>query len=127
MHLHAYCQLWAGERKTNTGAMRRPRVGPDCAFVGFHDRPTSMSASAVILGYTLWSFAGLAAGIGLVTHGGGLAVTTGVLFLVTAVLMFLGAAGYIARNRVLTTGVFLSGVTSLGATITTALLLTAHI
>ena len=92
-------------------------------IVGFHDRPTSMSASAVILGYTLWSFAGLAAGIGLVTHGGGLAVTTGVLFLVTAVLMFLGAAGYVARNRVLTTGVFLSGVTSLGATVTTALLL----
>ena len=96
-------------------------------IVGFHDRPTSMSASAVILGYTVWSFAGLAAGIGLVTHGGGLAVTTGVLFLVTAVLMFLGAAGYVARNRVLTTGVFLSGVTSFGATITTALLLISHI
>ncbi len=96
-------------------------------LVGFHDRPTSMSASAVILGYTLWSFAGLAAGIGLMAHGGGLAVTTAVLFLVTAVLMFLGAAGYVARNRVLTTGVVLSGVTSLGATITTALLLTAHI
>jgi hypothetical protein len=96
-------------------------------IVGFHDRPTSMSASAVILGYTVWSFGGLAAGIGLVAHGGGLAVTTGVLFLVTAVLMFLGAAGYIARNRVFTTGVFLSGVTSLGATVTTALVLISHI
>lgn len=96
-------------------------------IVGFHDRPTSMSASAVILGYTLWSFAGLAAGMGLATHGGGLAVTTGVLFLVTAVLMFVGVAGYIARNRVLNMGVFLSGVTSLGATITTAFLLISHV
>jgi hypothetical protein len=46
--------------------------------VGFHDRPTSQSASVVILGYTVWSFAGLAAGIALVTHNGGLAVTTGI-------------------------------------------------
>ncbi len=96
-------------------------------IVGFHDRPTSMSASAVILGYTVWSFGGLAAGIGLVTHGGGLAVTTGALFLVTAALMLVGAAGHIARNRVLTIGVFLSGVTSLGATIATALLLISQI
>ena len=96
-------------------------------IVGFHDRPTSMSASAVILGYTLWSFAGLAAGIGLVTHGGGLAVTTGILSMVTAALMFLGVAGHIARNRVLNMGVFLSGVTSLGATIATALLLISQV
>lgn len=92
-------------------------------IVGFHDRPTSMSASAVILGYTLWSLGGVAAGIGLVAHGGGLAVATGILFLVTAALMFLGAAGHITRHRLLTAGVFLSGVTSLGATIASALLL----
>ena len=96
-------------------------------IVGFHDRPTSMSASAVILGYTVWSFAGLAAGFGLMMHGGGLALTTAVLFIVTAVLMFVGAAGYIARNRVLNTGVFLSGVTSLGATVATAFLLFAQL
>ncbi len=96
-------------------------------IVGFHFRPTSMSASAVILGYTVWSFGGLAAGIGLVAHGGGLAVTTGVLFLVTAALMFVGAAGYVARNRVLTMGVFLSGVTSLGAVIATAFLLISQL
>lgn len=96
-------------------------------IVGFHDRPTSMSASAVILGYTLWSFGGVAFGLGLTTHGGGLSVTTGVLFLVTAALMFVGVAGHIARNRVLNTGVFLSGVTSLGATITTALLLLSQL
>lgn len=96
-------------------------------IVGFHDRPTSMTASAVILGYTLWSLAGVAFGVGLVTGGGGLAVTTGVLFLVTAGLMFAGGAGYIARNRVLTTGVMLSGVTSLGATVSAAWLLLSQL
>jgi hypothetical protein len=95
--------------------------------VGFHDRPTSMSAAAVILGYTVWSLGGLAAGIGLVAHGGGLAVTTGVLFLVTAVLMFVGAAGHIARNRILEMGVLLSGVTSLGATAAAGFLLVTQI
>jgi hypothetical protein len=96
-------------------------------IVGFHDRPTSMGASAVVLGYTLWSFGGVAAGVGLVAHGGGHAVTTGVLFLVTAALMFLGVIGHIARNRVLNLGIFLSGVTSLGATIATALLLISQV
>lgn len=96
-------------------------------IVGFHFRPTSMSASAVILGYTVWSFGGLAAGIGLVAHGSGLAVTTGLLFLVTAALMFVGAAGHVARNRVLAMGVFLSGVTSLGAVIATAFLLISQL
>lgn len=96
-------------------------------IVGFHDRPTSLSASAVVLGYTLWSLAGLAAGIGLVAHGGGPAVTTGTLFLVTAALMLLGVAGYILRNRVLNMGVLLSGVTSSFATVATALLLISHV
>ncbi len=96
-------------------------------LVGFHDRPTSMSASAVLLGYTFWSLGGLAAGIALFAHGGGLAVTTGILFVVTAALMFVGVAGYIARNRALTMGVFLSGVVSLGATIATALLLLSQL
>lgn len=91
--------------------------------VGFHDRPTSMSAAAVILGYTVWSLGGLAAGVGLVAHGGGLAVTTGVLFLVTAALMFVGAAGHVARNPIIEKGVLLSGVTSLGATAAAGILL----
>ncbi len=81
----------------------------------------------MILGYTLWSFGGLAAGIGLLGHGGGLAVTTGILLLVTAALMFVGVAGHIARNRVLSLGVVLSGVVSLGATISTALLLISQV
>ncbi len=96
-------------------------------IVGFHDRPTSMSAAAVVLGYTVWSLGGVAAGIGLLAHGGGLAVTTGVLFLVTAVLMFVGAAGRVARNRILETGVMLSGVTSLGATAAVGFLLLSQI
>jgi len=96
-------------------------------IVGFHGRPTSMSASAVVLGYTVWSLGGLAAGVGLVAHGGGLAVTTGVLFLVTALLMFVGAAGHVARNRILETGVMISGVTSLGATAAAAFLLLSQI
>lgn len=91
--------------------------------VGFHDRPTSMSYSAVVLGYVFWSLAGVAVGIGLLSHGGGLATTTGSLFLVTAALMFTGAAGHVARSRILATGVLLSGVTSLGATVATAVLL----
>lgn len=96
-------------------------------IVGFHDRPTSMTASSVILGYVVWSFAGLAAGIGLVAHGGGLALTTGALFLVTAALMFVGATGYVARHRVLERGVLLSGVTSLGATLATGVLLISQL
>lgn len=95
--------------------------------VGFHDRPTSMSGAAVILGYTVWSLGGVAAGIGLVGHGGGLATTTGWLFLVTAVLMFIGAAGHIARNKTLELGVLLSGVTSLGATTAAGWLLLAQL
>lgn len=96
-------------------------------IVGFHDRPTSMSASAVIFGYTLWSLAALAAGVALLSHEGGLAVTTGVLLLVTASLMFIGVVGHIARSRLLTAAVFLSGVTSLAATIAIAWLLIARV
>ncbi len=96
-------------------------------IVGFHDRPTSMSGAAVVLGYTVWSLGGLSAGIGLVARGGGLAVATGVLFLVTALLMFVGAAGHVARNRILETGVMLSGVTSLGATAAAGFLLLSQI
>lgn len=92
-------------------------------IAGFHGRRTSMAASAVVLGYVVWSFGGTAAGIGLIAAGGGLAVTTGLLFLVTAGLMFLGAAGHIIRNRVLESGVMASGVASLGASITAAALL----
>lgn len=96
-------------------------------IVGFHDRPTSMAASAVSLGYTLWSFGGIAAGVGLVSHGGGLAVTTGILFIVTAGLMFVGVAGQIARYQVLALGVLLSGVVSLAATVATAILLLSEV
>lgn len=92
-------------------------------IVGFHGRRTSAAASAVVLGYVVWSFGGTAAGIGLIAAGGGLALVTGLLFLVTAALMFLGAAGHLARNRALEAGVMASGVTSLGATIATAALL----
>lgn len=95
--------------------------------VGFHDRPTSLSASAVILGYTFWSLGGIAAGTGLIGHGGGLAVTTGILFVVTAGLMVIGAAGHVARHRLLSRGVVLSGVVSLGATISAALLLAGQL
>jgi hypothetical protein len=102
-------------------------AGAAYEVIGFHNRPTSMSAAAVILGYTVWSLGGLAAGIGLVAHGGGLAVTTGLLFLITAVLMFVGAAGHIARNRILEMGVLLSGVVSLGATAATGVLLLSQL
>jgi hypothetical protein len=50
-----------------------------------------------------------------------------VLFLVTALLMFVGAAGHVARNRILETGVMLSGVTSLGATAAAGFLLLSQI
>jgi len=96
-------------------------------LIGFHERPTSLSASGVILGYTFWSLGGVAAGIALLSHGGRFAATTGILFLVTAALMFIGVAGHIARSRILTMGVFLSGVASLGATIATALLLISQV
>lgn len=96
-------------------------------IVGFHERPTSMTFSAVILGYTLWSLAGTAVGIGLVSRGGWGAGTTGLLFLVSAGLMVLGAAGYVARNRLLSRGVLASGVTSLGATLGVGLLLVSHV
>lgn len=102
-------------------------AGAAYEVVGFHDRPTSMGTSVVILGYTVWSFGGLAAGIGLVVHGGGLPTTTGVLFLLTAGLMFVGAAGHVARNRLLEMGVMFSGVVSLGAIIATGLLLVSQV
>jgi hypothetical protein len=52
-----------------------------------------------------------------------LAVTTGALFLVTAALMFIGAAGHIVSNPILEKGVLLSGITSLGATAAAGFLL----
>lgn len=102
-------------------------AGAAYEIAGFHDRPTSMSASAVVLGYTVWSLGGLAAGVGLVSHGGGPATTTGVLFLVTALLMFVGIVGHVVRNRILEMGVMLSGVTSLGATTAAGFLLISQI
>jgi hypothetical protein len=96
-------------------------------IVGFHDRPTSLSATLVILGYATWSCAGLASGIGLIDHGGGLAVTTGVLLLITAGLMFIGVAGHITRRRLLELGVVASGVVSLGATISLGVLLLSQV
>ena len=96
-------------------------------IVGFHERPTSMAGSAVVLGYTVWSLGAVAAGIGLLAHGGGAATTTGILYLVTALLMFLGAAGYVARSKILELGVVLSGVASLGAVVAAGLLLLAQV
>ncbi len=90
---------------------------------GFHDRPTSVTANLVILGYAVWGLAGIAAGIGLLQFAEATAMTAAVLFLLTAALALIGAAGYVVRNAVLTAGVMASGVTSLGATIATGVLL----
>jgi hypothetical protein len=91
--------------------------------IGFHERRTSVTGAAVVLGYTLWSLGAVFAGAGLVRSCGSAAVATGVLLLVTAGLMVLGAAGVVIRNRVLELGVLLSGVASLAATIAAAVLL----
>lgn len=122
-----WMQYTAVRGLADLAATDQPAARAAYLVVGFHDRPTSVSASAVYLGYTLWSFGGVAAGVGLVGHGGGLATTTAILFFVTAALMFVGVAGQIARNRILSMGALLSGVASLGATVATAILLLSQL
>jgi hypothetical protein len=92
---------------------------------GFHDRRTSATGSLVVLGYTVWSLAGVAAAVGLLAAGDTTARVAGSLYLLTAVLMLGGTVGFVARIRVLARGVLLSGVASVASTIATAVLLLA--
>jgi hypothetical protein len=83
----------------------------------------SLSYSLAVLGYAIWGLASLAAARGLLARRDRLARATAALLGLAGGLALAGAAGYVARNGVLESGVLLSGVAFLPAMIAATFLL----
>ena len=86
----------------------------------------SLGYATAVLGYAVWGVAAIVMAVGLARGLGSLASWAGALFGVTGMLVLFGAVGFVARVEMLEMGVMVSGVTSLAASATTAVLLHRH-
>lgn len=96
------------------------------AVLHFDGTAWSLGYATAVLGYAVWGVAAAIMATGLARGLGSLASWAGAMFALTGVLALIGAVGFVARVEILETGVMVSGVTSLAASATTALLLHRH-
>lgn len=94
--------------------------------LAFDGQPWSIGYATAVLAYAVWGVAAIAVAAGLLRDRQALARWTGAFFALTGVLSVLGAVGFVARVELLELAVMVSGITSLLASATTAVLLHRH-